>query len=747
MLSGRREVVVNEMRVGRIWVFSLVALGLLAPRAHGDSFGFVLKHRGSISMEAIHFLAWSPDGSWSLAATGRRGTLLEFATDGAPREKGSIAVRKEILAAAVAPDGEELALVDASGALTLVEVDSLRVVVSVPDAHASEATAVTFTTDGSYVVTGGEDGRLRVWTPRGEPFADLGSGVGHEGGIVLLAAVPAARRVLSVGRDRQVVLWDVDTQRALRPTRVEMNVLSAALGDDGKTLALGLRRLTGNRFRSAAPGSLAHAIRADDRLRLVNAETGTQIRELEGEEQDLDAVGVTPDGRFVAAAGGGAAATVWETATGKRLTSIPFDAPVTALAFSADGKRMLAGTESGTLSLLELSGVAAAPHPAAPAMILIVIVEPTGLGGAREDGTGEAFEVAATSLRIRGTVKSAVAIKSLLVDGREVTSLVPDGEGTYAFSAAVALPRPVRRQVEIVAENEQGTLARRTFLVERAAEIPPPDLGANRRIALVVGISRYADSSIDLRYANADARALYELLTDSALGPAAFRRENVRLLLDSEATVANINKGLREFLRQARENDFVLFFFAGHGAPDPNRIQDLYLLAHDTDPRNIAGTGLLMRHVREAIAEIPARDVLILTDSCHAAGIAAPASMRSLLANPIHQTFLEKMHHSSGGLAILTASEAAQVSFENEKWGRHGVFTHFLLGGLRGSADSNGDRIVTLGELMEHVRDSVRDATQSRQIPAIGPTSFDRELPLVVVEPAAPNPRHEGGGG
>jgi len=730
----------SKMQIGKFWVLSLVALLLPAPSVCADSFGFILKHRASISSEAVRFLASSPDGTWFVAATGRRVSFHEFDTDGAPREKGAIDARREILAVAVAPDGESLAFVDASGALTVVEVGSFRVVVSVPEAHEGEATAVTFTGDGSYVVTGGEDGRLRVWTPRGEPFADLGSGAGHEDVIVLVASPSTSRRLLSVGRDRQVVLWDVDTQQALRPTRVDKNVLSAALGDDGKTLALGLQRLTGNRFRSASPGSLAHTIRADDRLRLIDAETGTQIRDFEGEEQDLDAVGVTPDGRFVAAAGGGAEATIWESATGKRITTIPFDAPVTALAFSPDGKRMLAGTESGTLSLLELTGVAAAPRPAAPAMILIVIVEPAGLGDARDDGTGEAFAIDATSLRIRGAVKSSVALKSLLVDGREVTSLVPDGEGNYAFNAAVSMPDPGRRQVEIIAENEQGTLARRTFLVERAAEIPPPDLGVGRRIALVVGISRYADSSIDLRYANADARALYELLTDSALGPAAFRREDVRLLLDGEATVANINKGLREFLRQAREKDFVLFFFAGHGAPDPNRIQDLYLLAHDTDPQNIAGTGLLMRHVREAIAEIPARDVVILTDSCHAAGIAAPASMRSLLANPIHQTFLEKMHHSSGGLAILTASEAAQVSFENEKWGRHGVFTHFLLSGLRGSADADGDRFVTLGELMEYVREGVRDATEYRQIPAIGPTSFDRELPLVIVEPAAPNP-------
>jgi hypothetical protein len=47
---------------------------------------------------------------------------------------------------------------------------------------------------------------------------------------------------------------------------------------------------------------------------------------------------------------------------------------------------------------------------------------------------------------------------------------------------------------------------------------------------------------------------------------------------------------------------------------------------------------------------------------------------------------------------------------------------------------------VTLGELMEHVRAGVRDATQARQIPAIGATSFDREFPLVIVGESKPEP-------
>src|SRR5262249_7527232 len=149
------------------------------------------------------------------------------------------------------------------------------------------------------------------------------------------------------------------------------------------------------------------------------------------------------------------------------------------------------------------------------------------------------------------------------------------------------------------------------------------------------------------------------------------------------------------------ENDFVLFFFAGHGAPDPRHPQDLYLLAHDTRVKDLAGTGLLMRYVREDISKIAARDVLVLTDACHSAGMDDASGTRSLASNRVVPAFLAKMQHASGGLAIFTASEAAQLSQEDARWDNHGVFTHFLLQGLNGAADRNGDHIVTLGELIE----------------------------------------------
>jgi WD40 repeat protein len=721
---------------------------LLLPARNGpaESFGFTFQTRWSVpGGTTVHNLAFSPDGRWLAAAVGSQVKIFELKADDPAHDGGTVSLgRPEVTGLAFSPDGKTIAVVDESGTLSLFESTSLKELARVAKAHSGRASCVTFTGDGTYVVTGGRDGKVKVWTSRGEFFAELSRGAQHKGEILMVSGLAGGRQVLSIGKDHQVILWQIDTQQAIRPMSIGNDVRSAAVGGDGKTLALGLQLLSGNRFRSAPMGSLAHEIKADNTLRLIDTQNGTQLRDILGEEQDLDAVGVTPDGRFVAAGGSGHSTSIWDTATGQRINAIPSDAPLTAISFAPDGKRMALGASDGSLSLYHLSGVGPALRARPPSTVVIVILQPSELVG--DDGgahRGEIPKVHSPTLRLQGEIKTGAAIKSLLVNGTEITSLQPDGSGSYRFNAYVPVTEPGQHRFEVVAENVENIVARQSFVVERASDAPqsPHVSGSGRRIALIVGISRYANPTINLQYAADDARSLYQLLTNPALGPAAFHPEDVRLLLDEKATTSAINTGLRDFLQKARENDFVLFFFAGHGAPDPNRLLDLYLLAHDTDPDNIAGTGLLMEHVRDSISQIPARDVLILSDACHGAGMGGIAGMRGVKENPIHQAFLEKLRHASGGLAILTASEAAQSSYENAKWGKHGVFTHFLLQGLQGDADADHDGIVSLDEIMEYVRDRVRSATESRQIPAIGPTSFDRQLPLSIVIPQNP-PNH-----
>jgi hypothetical protein len=61
------------------------------------------------------------------------------------------------------------------------------------------------------------------------------------------------------------------------------------------------------------------------------------------------------------------------------------------------------------------------------------------------------------------------------------------------------------------------------------------------------------------------------------------------------------------------------------------------------------------------------------------------------------------------------------------------LFTHYLLEGLSGAADEDGNYIVTLGEVIDYTTDLVIAASRGRQQPDIE-GAFDRNLPLAVLK-------------
>lgn len=263
---------------------------------------------------------------------------------------------------------------------------------------------------------------------------------------------------------------------------------------------------------------------------------------------------------------------------------------------------------------------------------------------------------------------------------------------------------------------------------------PQRPSSVGERWAIVVGVSRYEHASLNLRYAHRDAQAFYELIRSPFGG--GFKEQNVQVLLDEQATTRKVTRALRSFLKKPDRDDLVVLFFACHGAPDPQRPDNVYLLTHDVDPDDIAGTALPMREIDLSLREnLLADRVVIIADTCHSAAIGGGPGRRSAVnSTAAVNAYLQALSESKGGVALLTSAEASEVSLEDERWGGgHGVFTHYLLEGMRGAADTSPrNGVVTLGELFEYVRENVKNATDYRQHPSIGTTWFDRLLPMSV---------------
>ena len=96
---------------------------------------------------------------------------------------------------------------------------------------------------------------------------------------------------------------------------------------------------------------------------------------------------------------------------------------------------------------------------------------------------------------------------------------------------------------------------------------------------------------------------------------------------------------------------------------------------------------------------------------------------------PISST-LQNLSTVSDGVCIISASDDSQFSQESAQWGGgHGVFTHYLLQGLKGEADYNRDGVVNLGEIIPYLSENVRRATRNLQTPTVA-GKFDPALSI-----------------
>ncbi len=308
----------------------------------------------------------------------------------------------------------------------------------------------------------------------------------------------------------------------------------------------------------------------------------------------------------------------------------------------------------------------------------------------------------------------------------EAERLGVEGQTAQRFWAETNLPMS-QDSVRVVAEGPGGSTT-------EAVAAPRID----ERWAVVIGVGQYGSADIpDLEFAGADARAVYEFLTSSAAGP--FEEDHVRFLTDEEATGEAMRDALFVFLQQADWDDLVFIYYAGHGAPDPNRPDNLYLLPTDSDLDALASTAFPMWDVKTALRrQIASERVIVVADACHSAGTADGDVVGGAEGNAIAGGFAQLF--SPSRRLMMTAADTNEFSLEDARWGGHGVFTHFLLDGLRGNGDANADGVVTFSEIFDYVSKNVISATEGRQNPQ---RSGFGDIPLAVVETAGTG---DGGG-
>ncbi|MEM9918556.1 MAG: caspase family protein [Bacteroidota bacterium] len=228
-----------------------------------------------------------------------------------------------------------------------------------------------------------------------------------------------------------------------------------------------------------------------------------------------------------------------------------------------------------------------------------------------------------------------------------------------------------------------------------------PDVRDMKVWALVVGISSYSHMPA-LRYTDDDAYRMYAFLKSPEGG--ALSDDQIRILIDEEATRQRIIDAMSEIFGQAGPNDLVMLYFSGHG------------LKGSFVPIDFDGFNNKLAHeeINAILAQSPAKYKLCIADACHSGSLFAMKGTYETALTKYYKTLAQ----AQAGTALIMSSKSDETSLESSGL-RQGVFSHFLIRGLKGEADMDHDRVVSVQELYDYIHDNVRAYTGLRQSPVI----------------------------
>ncbi|RME86683.1 MAG: caspase family protein [Planctomycetota bacterium] len=230
-------------------------------------------------------------------------------------------------------------------------------------------------------------------------------------------------------------------------------------------------------------------------------------------------------------------------------------------------------------------------------------------------------------------------------------------------------------------------------------------------VAVVIGVGQYKKKNIPpLRFAAKDAHDLAQLLQA--------KKDELHLkklieLTQEKATLEEIRHALGTVLaKEATPYDTVFIFYSGHGvavpdpaSPDKDKMEK-YFVPYDVDKDSWYSSALPMGELQRILNRIDSRRVMIFLDSCYSGSGAKSLSGSNVLISPDFQNRFKRR-----GLLVVTASDTNQYSYESEKL-QNGYFTYFLIQGLKGDADQNGDSKVTANELVQYLKRKVPEAVK-----------------------------------
>ncbi|MBL8812653.1 MAG: caspase family protein [Planctomycetaceae bacterium] len=733
----------------------------------------------TVSFEKPNCIDWMPDGS-SLGVGCTNGEISRLSLEGKrlptipPYNVDGIPV--QIVRMRFMPDGKNVVSggVGTSGWTGVKNIASAVPTVDIRD-HRNTVMAVNVSNDGQLAVSaGGESNEILVWrTTNGQ---------------MLRRFEPQSQSIWAIGwsKDGKSVAWGNTNLRA----KGQLCPLESSFRFDNFQMGRGLGNQEYQQDQHTADRLSIHiddffqftvsengrnlyqhkslsdriysvtvvpgkgiVVGASHRMYLLEARTGTLIREFIGDQGLTTAVAPSPDSRYFVSGSTDQVLRIWSPEETEPLLSLFAVGrewiawtPRGYYACSAVGERLIAWQVNEGITKLPSVHPAALFHASLYQPGLLKFLVPAGnlplaLAMAREI---EKQRITATELAAALPPSVSVTVPTAVDDRPFVVEATADGDAAKPILSMRLLVdgRTHMGEQGIQRFTNQQTASAKwnvslgpgvhtiTVLAEtplskgqsRVARVKRDGVATNSRLfVLAVGVAEYPEG-MKLQFSASDARHFTESLKKKAAP--LFKDIETKIVLDKDATLKNIRGGLQWLNDKMTPEDVGVVFFSGHGGrSDDDRF---YLIPVDVSD-SMEASCLPGDEVRKRLEQMPGRLIAVL-DACHSGSITDESSSDE----PVDATaddLVRDLVSDECGVVVLTSSLGSEYSLESSSVG-FGYFTLGLVEGLERTGDLNHDGFIYINELARFAAARVIQLSKDRQHPTVGRSPQLRPFPI-----------------
>lgn len=281
--------------------------------------------------------------------------------------------------------------------------------------------------------------------------------------------------------------------------------------------------------------------------------------------------------------------------------------------------------------------------------------------------------------------------------------------------------REIKRTVVSGIDNDYEDLEfEKDLSIDIEKNIPISGKKNKDALAVIFGIENYRNVS-DVNFAYRDAVIMKEYFSKTIGIP----EERIYFRTNDEVTLGEFRKVFSDkgwLDKRVTENKTEIFFYyAGHGAPAVKE-EKAFLIPFDGDPNYPVQTGYSLENVYENLSKLNAKFVTVFLDACFT-GANRENEMLLTDARPVS---IQLKNEYLNNVTVFSAASSNEISSSYPQ-NKHGLFSYFLMKGMQGEADKNGDKNLTIQELFDFTKSNVSktagtlDREQTPQLKCVNP--------------------------